>query len=69
MRAAYKIFDKDGCGHLKVEEIKNVLGVGKNIDNSVWEDVLKEVDANGDGEIEFDEFKSIMMGLLVKNPN
>ena len=64
LRAAYNSFDKDGCGHLKVGEIKAVLGVGKNISDSVWNDVLKEVDVNGDGEIEFDEFKIIMLGLL-----
>jgi calcium-dependent protein kinase len=64
LRAAYNSFDRDGCGHLKVNEIKSVLGVGKNISDSVWNDVIKEVDVNGDGEIEFDEFKTIMMGLL-----
>jgi len=64
LKAAYSSFDRDGCGHLKVGEIKEVLGVGKNISDKVWEDVLKEVDVNGDGEIEFDEFKIIMIGLL-----
>jgi len=64
LRAAYNSFDRDGCGHLKVNEIKEVLGVGKNISDSVWNDVLREVDVNGDGEIEFAEFKTIMLGLL-----
>ena len=29
-------------------------------DNSVFEKMTKEADSNGDGEIEFDEFKNIM---------
>ncbi len=30
------------------------------VDNSVFEKMTKEADSNGDGEIEFDEFKNIM---------
>ena len=31
-----------------------------NVDKSVFEKILKEADENGDGEIEFEEFKAIM---------
>jgi Ca2+-binding EF-hand superfamily protein len=31
-----------------------------DVDKSVFEKMIKEADANGDGEIEFDEFKNIM---------
>ena len=64
LRAAFNYFDRDGCGHLKVSEIKEVLGVGKKTTDKVWEDVIKEIDINGDGEIEFDEFKKMMRNLL-----
>jgi Ca2+-binding EF-hand superfamily protein len=30
----------------------------------IWDDILKEVDVNGDGEISFEEFKEMMMKFL-----
>jgi Ca2+-binding EF-hand superfamily protein len=41
-----------------------VLGVGKAIDDHVWDQAVKEVDENGDGEVDFDEFKEMMQKLL-----
>ena len=50
---------------MTVDELKEALGIGKNIDEQVWKDVINEVDENGDGEIDFNEFKA-MMKLLVR---
>ena len=41
-----------------------MLGIGKNIDETVWNDIIKEVDVNGDGEISFEEFSIMMERLL-----
>ena len=41
-----------------------MLGVGKSIDDHVWDQVVKEVDENGDGEVDFEEFKEMMQKLL-----
>jgi Ca2+-binding EF-hand superfamily protein len=38
--------------------------VGKNIDEKVWNDIITEVDGNGDGEISFVEFKTMMQKIL-----
>ena len=65
LEAAFNLFDKDGSGTISAEEIKDVLGVGKNIDEKVWNDIVMEVDDNGDGEISFEEFKQMMQKLLV----
>ena len=43
LKAAYNYFDRDGCGHLKMSELKEVLGVGKNISDKVWKEIIKEV--------------------------
>jgi Ca2+-binding EF-hand superfamily protein len=34
----------------------------------IWDDILKEVDVNGDGEISFEEFKTMMMKFLGNTP-
>jgi calcium-dependent protein kinase len=44
--------------------LKEVLGVGKNIDEKVWNELITEVDSNGDGEISFPEFKTMMLRVL-----
>lgn len=65
---AFKMFDKvqknlfnlqDGSGSISPEEIKAVLGgQDKHIDQ-----IIKEVDVNGDGEISFEEFSEMMKKL------
>lgn len=61
---AFKMFDKDGGGSISSAEVKETLGVGRNIDEKVWNEIVKEVDPNGDGEISFEEFKKMMGNLL-----
>ena len=65
LEAAFKIFDKDNNGFITVDEIRAVLGKGKKFeDESVWSDIIREVDINEDGEVSFKEFKKMMMQLL-----
>mmetsp|Transcript_24786 Transcript_24786/g.24294 ORF Transcript_24786/g.24294 Transcript_24786/m.24294 type:complete len:112 (+) Transcript_24786:1147-1482(+) len=64
LETAFNLFDKDKSGSISASEIKDVLGVGKNIDEKVWNDIVMEVDGNGDGEISFSEFKTMMQKLL-----
>lgn len=65
LEAAFNLFDKDGSGSISADEIKDVLGVGKNIDEKVWNEIITEVDGNGDGEISFSEFRTMMHKLLI----
>ena len=48
---AFKMFDKDGSGTISADEIRNVLGSGSTLTEDAIEDIIKEVDENGDGEI------------------
>lgn len=55
------MFDKDGGGSISAEEIKEALGMtGDDTMNDKIQQIMKEVDDNGDGEISFDEFKEMM---------
>ena len=60
LTAAFKMFDKDGSGIISADEIREVLGFGGNLDAKAIDDIIKQVDENGDGEISFDEFVSMM---------
>jgi calcium-dependent protein kinase len=48
---AFKMFDKDGSGTISADEIRGVLGSGTQLSEETIEDIIKEVDENGDGEI------------------
>lgn len=64
LEAAFRIFDKDNNGFIDAQEIRAVLGKGKNLDDHVWEELISEVDINGDGEVSFKEFKKMMQQLI-----
>jgi len=64
LKAAFNLFDRDGGGTISAKELKEVLGVGKNIDEKIWNELIQEVDGNGDGEISFPEFKTMMIRVL-----
>lgn len=48
---------------ISAEEIKEVLGFGKTLSEEAVNDIIKQVDANGDGEISFEEFANMMRKL------
>lgn len=56
MRKTFEWLDVDGTGLIKKQELQNALGCG---DKEV-EEMMKEADTNGDGMIEWSEFKEVM---------
>jgi Ca2+-binding EF-hand superfamily protein len=45
--------------------LKEVLGVGKKLGNEkIWKEIISEVDINGDGVINYDEFCKMMKTFL-----
>lgn len=67
LKQAFSLFDKDESGSISAEEIKAVLCGGKKIDEDVWNQVVNEVDADGNGEIDFEEFSIMMRKILVND--
>ena len=59
-------FDKDGGGTISAEEVAVILGHNMSKDKSVWSEIIKEVDLNGDGMIDFNEFK-VMMSKFIED--
>ena len=54
------MFDKDGSGVISTDEIKDVCGFGRNLDKEAIDNIMKQVDENGDGQISFEEFVNMM---------
>ena len=63
MRAAFNLFDKDGGGTIEADEVAKILGANAAADDSVWQAVIKEVDINNDGQIDFEEFRTMLLKL------
>ena len=68
MLAAFKLFDKDGSGTIEASEIAAILGHNVQKEQAVWEQVIEEVDVNGDGQIDFEEFKVMLKKLADREP-
>jgi calcium-dependent protein kinase len=60
LKAAFKMFDKDGSNVIDKSEIRQVLGGQSNLPPSVIEKLIEAVDLNKDGVIQFEEFTTMM---------
>ena len=64
MRAAFNLFDKDGGGTIEASEIASVLGYDIDERNrELFQVVISEIDTNGDGQIDFNEFRAMLVKL------
>ena len=65
IKIAFDLFDQDGSGYISSEELKAVLGKGRNdgLSDDVWTSIMKEIDQNSDGQISFDEFFNVMLDI------
>ena len=58
---AFKAFDADGDGTTSKEELKKILAkFGQTLTDAELDAVMAEVDTDGDGQIDYAEFKQAM---------
>lgn len=62
LQDAFSAFDTDKNGSIDKEELMRVFEFSDEYNTSAIEEMIKEVDENGDGQIQFNEFKNMMMG-------
>ena len=64
LRAAFKHFDTNGDGIISREELNNAIGSGGlDVSKEEIDRVLAEVDKDGNGEIDYDEFVDMLTTL------
>ena len=63
LKEAFRIYDKQGQGFITTEILKEIL---REIDATLTEEdlvgIIEEVDEDGSGTLDFDEFQEMMMG-------
>eukprot|EP00927_Polykrikos_kofoidii_P008326 TRINITY_DN13455_c0_g1_i1.p1 TRINITY_DN13455_c0_g1~~TRINITY_DN13455_c0_g1_i1.p1 ORF type:complete len:932 (-),score=187.23 TRINITY_DN13455_c0_g1_i1:327-3122(-) len=65
-KVAYSVFDQDGDGDITISELLN----GRMLGNLSQDEIVKmveDLDTNGDGKIDFEEFTDMMRGRREEN--
>jgi len=64
VREQFEFFDKDGSGKVSKDELKKSLKqLNEKLSKSELKRMMKEADLDGDGEIDFEEFKKILSAM------
>ncbi|XP_055712599.1 troponin C-like [Phlebotomus papatasi] len=63
LKEAFRLYDKEGKGYLTLEVLRDIL---RELDDKITEDdldmMIDEIDADGSGTVDFDEFMEVMTG-------
>ncbi|XP_076449600.1 neo-calmodulin-like isoform X3 [Babylonia areolata] len=61
LRQAFRVFDKSGCGYITPSDLRAVLqNIGEDLTEEEIDEMIAEVDIDGDGRIDFEEFIACM---------
>jgi hypothetical protein len=57
---AFKVFDKDGNAFISAAELKHAMSkLGEKLTDEEVDDMIREADIDGDGQINFEEFVKV----------
>merc|ERR1712226_537415 len=59
---AFKVFDKEGNGFISAAELRHIVtNLGEKLTDEEADEMLREADIDGDGQINYEEFVKVMM--------
>ena len=65
---AFKVFDKEGNGFISAGELRHVMtNLGETMTDEEVDDMIRESDIDGDGQINYEEFVKMMMSKWQAN--
>ncbi|XP_010279286.1 PREDICTED: calmodulin-like protein 11 [Nelumbo nucifera] len=64
LKEAFKVFDKDQNGYISANELRNVMiNLGEKLTDEEVEQMIREADLDGDGQVNYEEFVRMMMAV------
>ena len=64
---AFKVFDKDGNGFISAAELRHVMtNLGAKLTDDDVDEIIRKVDTNGDGQVNYQEFVTMMTSRQVE---
>jgi len=62
LKEAFKVFDKDGNGFISAAELRHVMtNLGEKLTDEEVDEMIREADVDGDGQVNYEEFVKMMM--------
>ena len=63
LREAFRLFDKEGNGYISTTVLREILrALDDEINEDELDEMIAEIDSDGSGTVDFDEFKEMMSG-------
>uniref|UniRef100_A0A1I7ZF32 Troponin C n=1 Tax=Steinernema glaseri TaxID=37863 RepID=A0A1I7ZF32_9BILA len=63
LRDAFRLYDKEGNGYINVSDLRDILrALDDNVSEEELDEMITEIDADGSGTVDFDEFMEMMSG-------
>jgi calcium-dependent protein kinase len=63
IRKCFRQFDKDNSGKISLKEFRQMLQGSNSMTIEAWKNLIKDIDVNKDEEIEYNEFKQMLIQL------
>ncbi|XVF20607.1 hypothetical protein REPUB_Repub12eG0015300 [Reevesia pubescens] len=62
LQEAFRVFDKDQNGFISAAELRHVMtNLGEKLTDEEVDEIIREADVDGDGQINYEEFVKVMM--------
>ncbi|VDO07998.1 unnamed protein product [Brugia timori] len=63
LREAFRLYDKEGNGYIAVSDLRDILrALDENVSEEELDEMIADIDTDGSGTVDFDEFMEMMSG-------
>lgn len=65
LKEAFRLYDREGNGYITTSTLKEILGaLDDKLNSTDLDGIIAEIDTDGSGTVDFDEFMEMMTGNL-----